>query len=62
MAMEDVPDISASFLFSFLFFVCEVCDFFLPTTFCRSEVRVCVFFFNDWTQPTRVNQFKVIFS
>ena len=49
------------FFFLFFFFVCEVCDFFLPTTFCRSEVRAC-FFFNDWTQPTRVNQFKAIFS
>ena len=63
MAMEDVPDISASFLFSFPFFLFAK---FVISSYQRRFVAVkfvrVFFFFNDWTQPTRVNQFKAIFS
>ena len=63
MAMEDVPDVSASVLFyhhSFVFAKFVISSYqrrFVAVKF----VRV-FFFFNDWTQPTRVNQFKFIFS
>ena len=62
MAMEDVPDVSASVLFyhhSFVFAKFVISSYqrlFVAVKFVR------VFFFNDWTQPTRVNHFKFIFS
>ena len=62
MAMEDVPDVSASVLFydhSFVFAKFVISShkrLFVVVKFVR------VFFFNDWAQPTRVNQFKFIFS
>ena len=62
MAMEDVPDVSASVLFYHHSFVFAK---FVISSYQRRFVAVksvraikTVVFFNDWTQPTRVNQFK----
>ena len=50
-------------IFSIITVSCLRSLWFLLTNDFLSQWSSCVcFFFNDWTQPTRVNQFKFIFS